>query len=235
MAPLNKDRNTAQKKAELLAREIPLASATKCYAGSLVAVDTAGNLVPAAATAGLRVMGRLVDTVDNPSGGALKGKVERGIFKWGNLGSHLVTAAMVGYPCYVEDDQTVSCDNALQIVAGIVVAIDADGGVWVESDPDTMPQNGGTETKTSGAVSVYLARTVISVTGTVAFTLAAGTRPGQRKHFQCTTAGGTPHGTLTPAAVVGYATIEFNLTTHFAILEWTGAAWAIVATNAVIA
>ncbi len=234
MTALAKDRNTPSKLAQLIAREIPVADTTTVYAGSLGAVDTAGKLVPAAATAGLRVQGRVVDQVVNPASGALKGKVEKGIFRWGNAASHLVTVAMIGAPCYVEDDQTVSCDQALQICAGIVVNVDADG-VWVDTDPDSMPQNGGTETKTSGAASVYIARTVVSVTGTVAFTLAAGTRPGQRKHFQCTTAASTPHGTLTPAAVVGYATIEFNLTTHFAILEWTGAAWAIVATNAVIA
>lgn len=231
---LAKDRNTPQKKAELIAREIPVADTTTVYGGSLAAIDTAGKLNPAAATAGLRVQGRVVEQVVNPASGALKAKVEKGIFRWANKASHLVTVAMVGAVCYVEDDQTVSCDNATQVVAGIVVDVDADG-VWVNTDPDSMPANGGTETKTSGALSVYLGRSVVSVTGTVAFTLAAGTRPGQRKNIQCSVAASTPHGTLTPAAVVGFNTIEFNLTTHYANLEWTGAAWAIVATNAVVA
>lgn len=234
MTALAKDRNTGMKKAERLARPIPVADTTTVYGGSLVAVDTAGKLAPAAATAGLRVQGRCENQVVNPASGTLTAQVEKGIFKWANLAGHLVTAAMVGAVCYVEDDQTVSCDQVLQIVAGTVVAVESDG-VWVDSDPATMPPNGGTETKTSGALSVYTGRSVVSVTATVAFTLAAGTRPGQRKHIQCSVAASTPHGTLTPAAVVGFSTIEFNLTTHFAILEWTGAAWCIVATNAVVA
>jgi len=234
MTALATDRKTLEKRAEILGRYFPVAASTVIYEGALVAVDTAGRLVPAAATAGLRVVGRAEDAAPSGSADASKCRVSKGIFGYGNLASHLVTVAMVGAVCYVEDDQTVSCDNSVGIVAGIVVDVDSDGVVWISVD-ERMPENGGTETKTSGAVSLYIARTVISVTGTVAFTLAAGTRPGQRKYLQCTTAASTPHGTLTPAAVVGFATIEFTATTHFAILEWTGVAWAIVATNAVIA
>lgn len=214
----------------------PVAAATTIYAGGLTAVNAAGDLVPAAATAGLRVVGRSNDQVVNAGAAGVKRcDVDVGVFgPYKNLASHLVTVAMIGSPCYVEDDQTVSCDQVKQIVAGIVVDVDANG-VYIYVNPDSVRQNGGTETVTSGAMSIHTERTVASVTGTVAFTLAAGTRPGQRKFIQCTTAASTPHGTLTPAAVVGYATLEFNLTTHFAILEWTGAAWAIVATNAVIA
>ncbi len=53
------------------------------------------------------------------------------------------------------------------------------------------------QTVTSGALSLTIPQTNLSVTGTQAFTLAAPTTPGQRKKVVCSVAATTPAGTLT--------------------------------------
>jgi hypothetical protein len=54
-----------------------------------------------------------------------------------------------------------------------------------------------TETKTSGALTLTTLISYVSVTNTVAFTLADGTTVGQRKVIECSAISGTPLGTLT--------------------------------------
>lgn len=67
---------------------------------------------------------------------------------------------------------------------------------------------GGSETlSASGAVSATTYVTELSVTGTMAFTLAAPTVAGQRKRVVCVGAASTPLGTLTissPDTTVGF-------------------------------
>src|SRR5688572_14536168 len=49
----------------------------------------------------------------------------------------------------------------------------------------------------AGAVSVAVPHTDLSVTDTVAYTIASGTKIGQEKTIRCTVAGGSPAGTIT--------------------------------------
>lgn len=83
----------------------------------------------------------------------------------------------------------------------------------------------GIETVTSGALDPNQGTTLLSVTGTQAYTLADGTMLGQRKRVRCTVAASTPAGTLTPKTASGFTTAAFNAVEDTLELEWTAAGW----------
>ena len=85
-------------------------------------------------------------------------------------------------------------------------------------------------TFTSGAIDVTTPISFLSATGTVAYTLAAGTA-GQIKMLVCTVAASTPVGVLTPVASAndGYNTITFSAIGETATLLWVNTAWLILA------
>ena len=85
-------------------------------------------------------------------------------------------------------------------------------------------------TFTSGAIDVTTPISYLSATGTVAYTLAAGTA-GQIKMLVCTVAASTPVGVLTPVASAndGYNTITFNAVGETATLLYTNSGWMILA------
>lgn len=109
-------------------KTIGMKASTKLYKGALGAIDASGNAQPATTTA-TRVVGVAMATADNSAGAAnaIDAELTSGVFKFANKGGDLVTAAMVGADCYVEDDQTVRATAAGTIVAGKVVRVDADG------------------------------------------------------------------------------------------------------------
>ena len=84
-------------------------------------------------------------------------------------------------------------------------------------------------TVTSGAIDITTPVSYLSVTGTVAYTLAAGAQ-GQIKVLICTVAASTPVGTLTPNASAsdGYNTIVFNAVGETAVLMYANAGWYIL-------
>ena len=85
-------------------------------------------------------------------------------------------------------------------------------------------------TFTSGAIDVTTPISYLSATGTVAYTLAAGTA-GQIKMLVCTVAASTPVGVVTPVASAndGYNTITFNAKGQTATLIYVNSAWMIIA------
>ena len=85
-------------------------------------------------------------------------------------------------------------------------------------------------TFTSGAIDVTTPISFLSATGTVAYSLAAGTA-GQIKMLVCTVAASTPVGVLTPVASAndGYNTITFNAVGETATLLYTNSGWMILA------
>jgi len=89
----------------------------------------------------------------------------------------------------------------------------------------------GVATIVSGAIPLGTSTIAMSVTGTVAYTLADGTRVGQKKDFICTVAASTPDGVLTPANFVDGATLGFNAVGESATLVWTAAGWLVTAIN----
>lgn len=134
MTALVADRSTLQKPGEVLV--LPMAAAVKIYAGSLVAIDAAGNAQPGATATGLKVVGRAEEQVDNSSGaaGGQKVTIRRGVFKFENDPSDPVTVAALLEDCYIVDDQMVAATNgsSTRSRAGQVIQIDSDG-VWVDT------------------------------------------------------------------------------------------------------
>tara|TARA_R110000851_G_scaffold71767_1_gene159482 strand:+ start:1290 stop:1679 length:390 start_codon:yes stop_codon:yes gene_type:complete len=119
-------------------------------------------------------------------------------------------------------------------------ALSAEALAEVQSAVDAQAardtERSSTETVTTGAISVALASSKVSVTGTVAYTLADGTYIGQRKFLRCTVAATTPDGTVTPDNFVDGATITLDAVGEQCILEWHAAGWEVISlTGATIA
>lgn len=117
---------------------IPVEASTLIYKGTLVALNASGNAIPAADTAGLRVVGRAEATADNSAGlaAAINVRARRGCFAYTNDGTHPVTEALVGQPCFVLDDQTVgaTAGSTNKVKAGYVDSIDPNTlKVWVDT------------------------------------------------------------------------------------------------------
>lgn len=134
MAAATAQINTPERQGKVTA--YPLAAATIIYAGTLVALDSSGNAVPASDTAGLRVVGLAQETIDNSAGiaGALKIATKVGVFQLNNSAGDALDANDKGKICYVEDDNTVCEAGAThKVKAGRVLDVGTDG-VWVDLD-----------------------------------------------------------------------------------------------------
>lgn len=92
-----------------------------------------------------------------------------------------------------------------------------------------------TETATSGALSVTIPHSELNVSGTKSFTLAAGTKTGQRKSIRVTTAGSTPNWTVT-ATLASQGAAKTSVSNSSGAVNdgvdliWDGASWVIVHT-----
>jgi hypothetical protein len=141
MANLTKDRNTLAKTQGTI-NTWKLAASAKIYAGSMVAINTAGYAVRGVNTADFRIAGRAEEQVDNSTGSAgdKSIRVEEGVYKWNNAtAGDAVTQAEIGHPVYVLDDNTVTKTAGNGVVAGIALQIDDDGGIWVKTFLDEPP------------------------------------------------------------------------------------------------
>ena len=134
MPALTQDRRTVERKGQILA--IALAAAAVIYQGSLVAINAAGNLVPASADPTLRVIGMALEAKDNSDGvaGDLTCRVSAGCYRWDNSSSgDAITAAHIGRQCFAVDDHTVALTEGAsgnRPTAGIIFDVDS-SGVWV--------------------------------------------------------------------------------------------------------
>lgn len=136
-------RNTDTRPGDIV--NLPLAADTVIYAGTLVARDANGRAVPASDTAGLRVVGRAEQTVDNTGGaaGALSIDIRLGCYKFTNSATNAVDADDIGKMAVVEDDQTVAETSTNKVCAGRIMGVESDG-VWVDTrhafyGPKSMP------------------------------------------------------------------------------------------------
>jgi hypothetical protein len=223
---------------------VPVAAAVVIYKGAIVALNSAGYAVPAANTAGLRVIGVAAGQADNTAVGASAGDVDvivdRGTFKLVN-GTAALAQANVGFPCFVQDDATVGkggASNSAGVFAGIFEELDADGGAWVNMSAEVLMEgmNAGVEAVAApGAISVLTRLTHLAVDGTDAFTLADGVYEGQRKTVTVLSGANTPVGTVTPATPHGHASVTaFGAIGDTCTWEWHFATgWMIVAANGV--
>jgi len=131
MGALTKDRNTATRPGDDITR--PVAAGVICFSGGMGAVNAAGDALPASATAGLKVVGRIEQTINNTGGiaGAANVPMRRGVFLFANSITSPLSVADLGGTALVEDDATVAKVAPNSIVAGKIIDINANG-VWVE-------------------------------------------------------------------------------------------------------
>ena len=131
---LKADRNTRRRDAELV--YMPMKAGAVAYAGGIAVAD-GGYAKPGVKAPVLTPLGRFEEGVDNSAGvdGALMVLVRtQGAFLFDNAdGADAVTAAMIGLPCYIEDDATVAATDGghARSAAGVVIAL-GDDGVWVD-------------------------------------------------------------------------------------------------------
>lgn len=133
MSATTVDRNTSARAFEDTA--LGVAAATKLVAGAMGARNASGLAVHASDAAGLIVLGRISAEYDNSAGSAgdLEAVIVPGIYLWENDSGTAITAASIGAPCYVLDNQTVSGDPGDHgVIAGIVRGVTS-AGVWVDS------------------------------------------------------------------------------------------------------
>ena len=85
---------------------------------------------------------------------------------------------------------------------------------------------------TTGEIDLTTPVSFLSVTGSVAFSLAAGST-GQIKILVCTVAASSPIGTLTPIASAndGYNIITFDRVGQSATLIYTNSAWVVLSAS----
>jgi Uncharacterized conserved protein (DUF2190) len=100
------------------------------YAGSLVAVDANGLLVPGADTAGLVFVGVALENVKGD--GVKKCRVRlKGVFNFFSSGR---AQADVGALVYLADDQTVALTATNSIPCGRIAKVDSATSVWIDID-----------------------------------------------------------------------------------------------------
>lgn len=136
MSALSANRNTRPLMGIDPVDEFTVVDADILYAGGIMAIDSSLELKPAADTLGQRVVGICQLKTDNTDDGE-KAEVKRGIIRLGNSTSYAITRAMIGEPCYVEDDQTVGSGSSNLVVAGLVHDVDSTG-VWVDMRPEAL-------------------------------------------------------------------------------------------------
>lgn len=118
-------------------RNVTVRAAVRIFKGALVALDSAGNAMPAGLLAGgsVRCWGVSHATTDNRLGvaGEREALISPGIFRFNNQAGDLVTKADVLATCFVSDDNTVARTSAggTRIVAGVVQMLEPDGTVRV--------------------------------------------------------------------------------------------------------
>lgn len=89
---------------------------------------------------------------------------------------------------------------------------------------------GNEDISAAGAVSLLCFLTTLTIANTVAYTLAAGTKVGQRKMIRVKAVSGSPAGTVTGTFVNGATaatSLAFNAAEDTVMLVWNGTAWAI--------
>jgi hypothetical protein len=151
MAALTNSRNTPEMADGGRMRVCAVEANTNIYLGGMVALNAAGNAVPASATTttanAQRIVGRAErmhhgipgqNAINNPgAAGAVSIVARKGVFMYASDGS--VGAAQVGLQCFAVDDNTVAATDRASgasvqqyAAAGQVVAIDSSGQVWVD-------------------------------------------------------------------------------------------------------
>jgi hypothetical protein len=139
---------------------LPMASATTIYAGTMVAVDASGNAVPASASTALKLAGRAESQVVNSgAAGAKTINVKPGVFAFNNsaAGVDLIAAANTFSYCYAVDDNVVALTDGggTRPIAGMIFPFDPNNssavqvgvgpGFTTPSNPNAPTPGGSTQ------------------------------------------------------------------------------------------
>lgn len=133
MTATTSERNTQRRDGVLFS--FP-AAASKCLAGTIAVLNSAGNAEMATTATGKICVGVFDETVDNTGGsaGGVQVAVRRGCFQFANSASTDALANTdIGATVYLVDNQTVAKTSATssRSTGGVVRSVDA-SGVWVE-------------------------------------------------------------------------------------------------------
>lgn len=173
MSALTQDRKTdklgTDDGALPLLLSFPVEAATTIYGGAMVAINAAGNAVPASSSAAQRLLGRCErQVVNSGAAGASNVLVRQGVFFYNNgTGADAITAANAFQYCYASDDNTVTLTdgNGTRPLAGVIYGLGETGG---------LPQTGlvavgvgfaspyATNSDLSGASTTLKARAVVT-------------------------------------------------------------------------
>lgn len=123
-----------------------IASGSTIVSGNLVALNAEGKAVPAADTAGLRVIG----VAEYARDGMVE--VEDGVFSFVNDTTHALTRADRGKVAYVKDKDTVASTGTNLIPAGIVVDVHG-GEVYLDVSPAAVKAATDSDTTYSAATA----------------------------------------------------------------------------------
>lgn len=149
---LSADRNTKSKDGVIpFNMSFKVYTGVTIYIGALVALNATGYLVPVTASTTLTIVGRAAEgcVAGAAASGTYSINVNPGVHKWVNSAVAACGQAHVGTEVYGEDDQTISqtSQTGTLSAAGVMLALDADGGVWVQSGTDLI---GGADVTTTG-------------------------------------------------------------------------------------
>ena len=134
MTALSEARDTIRRDGELI--QFPVKAGATIYQGALLEFN-GGAVQPAAKGANKVIAGVAEEggaVVAGGSDGDAKVLVRRpGMFKFANAAATgAIAAGDVGKNAYITDDQTVTKTATGSSIAGRIIAVDADGGIWVE-------------------------------------------------------------------------------------------------------
>lgn len=154
-----------------------VAASETIWQGGMVAINAAGTAQRPQTAGSLACIGRAEIDVNNSLGAAnaLTVQVGHGAFKWAQgSGADTITAANLFQKCYAIDDQTVGLTNGYSFgsarpLAGIIIQVDADNGVWVLMGPELLLDL----SQVNAPLVVHQARVVIA-TALPAYTAAGG-------------------------------------------------------------
>jgi hypothetical protein len=120
MAALTNSRNTPELADGGRMQVYPVEANTTIYLGSIAALNSSGNAVPASSAAGLKIVGRAEqvsngmpgqNAVNNPgAAGAIAIVARRGVFMYG-VSDGSIGAAQIGQMAYAADDNSVSASD----------------------------------------------------------------------------------------------------------------------------
>jgi hypothetical protein len=239
--------------------EVPLKAGAKVTVGGFIAIDSSGYGVDPTAVPGLVAIGKVMPfegfpvQYDNTSGanGDIIVRVSLGIYEWdiGTAGDAL-TQANAYAPVYMIDDHTVGLTDGgatPRSLAGIFMGLNeasTQARVMTIGFLNALALSAArigsealkvTTIAAAGAIDPTSDIVIATITGTTAYTLANGTKIGQRIRIVAASASsGTPNATITPATPVQFATVSaIGAVGDFVELIWTATGWLPQASNGV--